>query len=224
LTSAVALTSLPSQASHPRPARHSRGHCNSPKRTLAWWIPLLVIIGVWRYARRHWPLTYDPALRSVVFPLGIYSVATLTYGKTTHVGFMEPLARFMFWVAVAAWVAVAGGFPRPAGPALVRLTDDLRSRRVEAFVPFRTPAFSVVDRAEQEGVADTFRLTEQRSERRGAEAVAVDVKRGAPSAGERPDVAHSQRHVGPGHAPGSDWLFAGIQRRQVHTGADVFTA
>ena len=75
-----------------------------------WWIPLLVILGLWRYVRRHWPLAYEPTLWSVVFPLGMYSVATLTFGKAAHLAFMEPLARFMIWVAVAAWVLVAAAF------------------------------------------------------------------------------------------------------------------
>ena len=75
-----------------------------------WWIPLLVILGLWRHIRRHWPLTYEPTLWSVVFPLGMYSVATLTFGKAAHLAFMEPLARFMLWVAVAAWALVAAAF------------------------------------------------------------------------------------------------------------------
>jgi tellurite resistance protein TehA-like permease len=75
-----------------------------------WWIPLLVILGLWRHVRRHWPLVYEPTLWSVVFPLGMYSVATLTFGKVAHLAFMEPLARFMLWVAVAAWVLVAAAF------------------------------------------------------------------------------------------------------------------
>jgi len=75
-----------------------------------WWIPLLLILGLWRHVRRHWPLTYEPTLWSVVFPLGMYSVATLTFGKAAHLTFMEPLARFMIWVALAAWVLVAAAF------------------------------------------------------------------------------------------------------------------
>ena len=75
-----------------------------------WWIPLLVILGLWRHVRRHWPLTYEPTLWSVVFPLGMYSVATLTFGKDARIAFMEPLARFMIWVAVAAWALVAAAF------------------------------------------------------------------------------------------------------------------
>jgi tellurite resistance protein TehA-like permease len=49
-------------------------------------------------------------LWSVVFPLGMYSVATLSYGKTARIGFMVPLGRFMLWVAVASCVLVAAAF------------------------------------------------------------------------------------------------------------------
>jgi tellurite resistance protein TehA-like permease len=72
-----------------------------------WWIPLLVVLGVWRHLRRHWPLRCEPALWSAVFPLGMYSVATLALGRAAHLAFAGPLSRFMLWVAVAAWVAAA---------------------------------------------------------------------------------------------------------------------
>jgi tellurite resistance protein TehA-like permease len=75
-----------------------------------WWIPLLVVLGFWRHIRRHWPLSYDPALWSVVFPLGMYSVATLTFSKVTRIAFMAPLSRFMLWVALAGWLVVAAAF------------------------------------------------------------------------------------------------------------------
>jgi tellurite resistance protein TehA-like permease len=81
-----------------------------------WWIPLLVVLGFWRHVRHRWPLTYEPSLWSAVFPLGIYSVATLAFGQMAGIPFMEPLARFMTWVAVAAWILVAAAFLRwPAG-------------------------------------------------------------------------------------------------------------
>jgi tellurite resistance protein TehA-like permease len=87
-----------------------------------WWIPLLIVLGLWRHVWRHWPLAYEPTLWSVVFPLGMYSVATLSFGKVAHLSFMEPLSRFMLWVAIAAWVVVAAAFfarlaRRPAGAA-----------------------------------------------------------------------------------------------------------
>jgi hypothetical protein len=40
----------------------------------------------------------------------MYSVATLNFGQVGHFAFMEPLGRFMLWVALAAWVAVAAAF------------------------------------------------------------------------------------------------------------------
>jgi tellurite resistance protein TehA-like permease len=75
-----------------------------------WWIPLLIVLGLWRHVRHKWPLSYDPALWSIVFPLGMHSVATLTFGKAARLTFMEPLARFMLWVAVAAWGLVVAAF------------------------------------------------------------------------------------------------------------------
>ncbi|MBO0822760.1 MAG: tellurite resistance/C4-dicarboxylate transporter family protein [Actinobacteria bacterium] len=75
-----------------------------------WWIPLLIILGLWRHVRRQWPLSYEPTLWSIVFPLGMYSVATLTFGKAARLGFMHPIARVMLWVAVAAWALVAVAF------------------------------------------------------------------------------------------------------------------
>ncbi len=72
-----------------------------------WWIPLLIILGLWRHLAHRWPLTYETALWSVVFPLGMYSVATLAYGQVTKLAFMTPIAHVMLWVAVAAWIAVA---------------------------------------------------------------------------------------------------------------------
>ena len=40
----------------------------------------------------------------------MYSVATLTFGKTAHLAFMAPLARVMLWIVIAAWALVAIAF------------------------------------------------------------------------------------------------------------------
>ncbi len=91
-----------------------------------WWIPLLIAAGLWRHVRRRWPLSYEPALWSMVFPLGMYSVATLSLGRAERLGSLEPVGRFMLWVAVAAWALVTAAFvarlrrwparARPASP------------------------------------------------------------------------------------------------------------
>ena len=75
-----------------------------------WWIPLLIVLGLWRHVRRRWPLSYEPALWSVVFPLGMYSVATLAFGKVARLAFMRPVAHVMIWAAIIAWALVAAAF------------------------------------------------------------------------------------------------------------------
>lgn len=70
-----------------------------------WWIPLLVLFGLWRYVLRRYPMTYEPRLWSVVFPLGMYTVACYTLGQLPGLGFMASIARVWVWVDVAAWTA-----------------------------------------------------------------------------------------------------------------------
>jgi tellurite resistance protein TehA-like permease len=97
-----------------------------------WWIPLLVILGFWRHLRRHWPLRYEPALWSAVFPLGMYSVATQSFGKAARIAFMAPLARVMLWIAVAAWVLVAAAFCA-SKPAVARAVKRGIPRHLRCF-------------------------------------------------------------------------------------------
>lgn len=71
-----------------------------------WWIPLLVLLGVWRYGLRRYSRTYEPGLWNVVFPLGMYTVASWSLGQSPGLGFMASVARVWVWAAVAAWAGV----------------------------------------------------------------------------------------------------------------------
>src|SRR5690606_24102019 len=44
--------------------------------TATWWVPMLVILGIWRHVYCRFPLTYDPLYWGAVFPLGMYSACT----------------------------------------------------------------------------------------------------------------------------------------------------
>jgi tellurite resistance protein TehA-like permease len=81
-----------------------------------WLIPLLIVLGFWRHVLRRWPLRYEAALWTMVFPLGMYSTASLSFGNAAGLSFMEPLSRGMLWVAVAAWLLVAGAGVRQLAP------------------------------------------------------------------------------------------------------------
>ncbi|MEO8529124.1 MAG: tellurite resistance/C4-dicarboxylate transporter family protein [Pseudolysinimonas sp.] len=72
----------------------------------SWFIPALVIFGLWRYFVRHFPWSYEPKLWSVVFPLGMYAVASVTLGRALGFDFMSLLASVWVWFAIAAWALV----------------------------------------------------------------------------------------------------------------------
>jgi tellurite resistance protein TehA-like permease len=74
-----------------------------------WWIPLLVIFGVWRHLVRHYPLTYAPMYWSLVFPLGMYAVATYRLALASDFHPIEIFSQAMVWIAFGAWVATMLG-------------------------------------------------------------------------------------------------------------------
>jgi tellurite resistance protein TehA-like permease len=71
-----------------------------------WWIPLLVAFGIWRYLIRGYPRTFEPRLWSVVFPLGMYTVASYALGKAAGLDFMVSISQVWVFVGVVAWAVV----------------------------------------------------------------------------------------------------------------------
>ena len=90
-----------------------------------WWIPLLVIVGVWRHAVRRYPLTYHPMYWSLVFPLGMYTLATYRLGLAADFPPLEAAARVLVWIAFGAWLITMAGLLRA-------LRATVASRRVDA--------------------------------------------------------------------------------------------
>ncbi|WP_162144865.1 tellurite resistance/C4-dicarboxylate transporter family protein [Arthrobacter castelli] len=68
-----------------------------------WWIPLLIVFGIWRHGIRRVPVTYEAALWSIVFPMGMYSVASILYGATRSMEFMVRVGQTGIWVAALVW-------------------------------------------------------------------------------------------------------------------------
>ena len=74
-----------------------------------WWIPMLLVLGVWRYLICGVPLAYDPLYWGGVFPLGMYSVSTYHLAKILAAPFLLPLSQLFMIVAVLAWAATFAG-------------------------------------------------------------------------------------------------------------------
>jgi tellurite resistance protein TehA-like permease len=71
--------------------------------TATWWIPMLVILGVWRHVYRRFPLGYDPLYWGAVFPLGMYTVCTFRLTQTIDAPFLVIIPSMFLYVAFAAW-------------------------------------------------------------------------------------------------------------------------
>jgi tellurite resistance protein TehA-like permease len=85
-----------------------------------WLIPPLVAAGVWRHVVRRVPLRYEAPLWTIVFPLGMYGVASNYLGHVDHLPAVKAIGAGEGWVALAAWtltfVAMLARLARPPAP------------------------------------------------------------------------------------------------------------
>ena len=77
--------------------------------TGTWWIPMLLLLGVWRHLIKRFPLRYDPLYWGAVFPLGMYTVATKQMAEALELPFLAPLPPMVFVAALAAWSLACAG-------------------------------------------------------------------------------------------------------------------
>jgi tellurite resistance protein TehA-like permease len=71
--------------------------------TATWWVPMLIILGIWRHIYRRFPLRYDPLYWGAVFPLGMYTACTYRLSQVMHAEELESIPKVFIWIALAAW-------------------------------------------------------------------------------------------------------------------------
>jgi tellurite resistance protein TehA-like permease len=96
--------------------------------TATFWFPVMVAIGVWRHLINRVPLIYQPSYWGLVFPIGMYSVATYAMVAVIDLDRLD-------WVPVLALIAAIGAW----SAALFGLAHHLATRRPHGADPARIP-------------------------------------------------------------------------------------
>lgn len=69
-----------------------------------WLFPPLIAAGVWRHIVHRVPLGYEAALWAIIFPLGMYSVASYSLDAEDHLPIAGVIGEVEGWFALAAWL------------------------------------------------------------------------------------------------------------------------
>jgi tellurite resistance protein TehA-like permease len=77
--------------------------------TGTWWIPMLVVLALWRYVYRRFPLRFDPLYWAAVFPLGMYAASTHEMVNALGLPFLASVPTLFLYLALIAWTATFTG-------------------------------------------------------------------------------------------------------------------
>ena len=69
-----------------------------------WWIPLLVVLGFWKYVFRKTRPVFNPAYWGLVFPLGMYTTCTCQLAYAMNLSFLLYIPKYFWFLAIIAWV------------------------------------------------------------------------------------------------------------------------
>lgn len=75
----------------------------------SWLVPGLFAMGWWRHVTHRIPLVYDASVWSIVFPLGMYAVASTTLARNERLPWLADVGSVWIWVGFAAWLAATAG-------------------------------------------------------------------------------------------------------------------
>jgi tellurite resistance protein TehA-like permease len=67
------------------------------------------MLGIWKHGVHRRPMRYAPMFWSIVFPLGMYAVASFRLSAIAGAAALDSWSLAMAWVALAGWCATGAG-------------------------------------------------------------------------------------------------------------------
>lgn len=71
-----------------------------------WWIPLLIILGIWKFVVRKQQYKYTPLDWGMVFPLGMYTACTYKLSQALQIPFISNISKYFIYLAYIAWTII----------------------------------------------------------------------------------------------------------------------
>ncbi len=102
--------------------------------TATWWIPLMVLLGIWRHGIKRFPLSYDQGYWGLVFPLAMYTACTFQLGRAVDSALISAIPRGFIYIGVLAWSVTFWGLLR----RLVSILFGISATKVAAQVTSAT--------------------------------------------------------------------------------------
>lgn len=80
--------------------------------TGTWWIPMLIILAIWRHIYKRYPLKYDSLYWGAVFPQGMYTVCTFRMAQALEIPFLFHIPEVFIYIAITTWLLTFTGLFR----------------------------------------------------------------------------------------------------------------
>lgn len=89
--------------------------------TAVFWFPVMVAVGIWRRLMGRVPLTYDPSVWGMIFPLGMFAAASFAMFHAVNIHELAIIYRTALVIAGVGWLVAMAGLIRHLAASLRRV-------------------------------------------------------------------------------------------------------